>query len=291
MTTKKENKEANNANEEKESSDAAYETHEEKNAALQADLAVASSQSESEPEQKARKRQRRASQASQQLQAANLSNAVSDEESRKKEENENTGVSAEFAEYLEAGVQIGAMVKAPGMSKFIYKTREDGLHLLDLKTIVERIKIAAQTLARYEPSSIVITASRVYAIAPVKKFAELTGTTALIGRVMPGVFTNPNRSDYMEPSIVLVSDPRNERQAIKEASKINIPVVALCDTDNWIKFIDLVVPCNNKGRRSLALVYYVLAREFLKAKGAIKSDADFKYKYSDFEAKIEIKAK
>ena len=195
----------------------------------------------------------------------------------------------DYSEYLAAGVQIGAMVKAPGMSKFIYKTREDGLHLLDLQKIVERIQIAARMLARYDPQDIVVTASRIYAIAPVKKFSEIKGKKEILGREMPGDFKKHNRTDYMEPAIVLVSDPRNERQAIKEASKINIPIVALADTDNWIKYIDLVVPCNNKGRRSLALVYYMLAREFLKAKGLIKSNAEFKYKISDFEAKIELR--
>ncbi|MEM3781790.1 MAG: 30S ribosomal protein S2 [Candidatus Micrarchaeaceae archaeon] len=204
---------------------------------------------------------------------------------------EDQDANLEYAEYLESGVQIGAMVKAPGMSKFIYKTREDGLHLLDVKTIAGRVQIAAKMLARYAPEDIVVTASRVYAMAPAKKFAEVTGTKAILGRVMPGIFTNPNRSDYMEPAMVLVSDPRNERQAIKEASKINMPVIALADTDNWIKFVDLVVPCNNKGRHSLALIYYILAREFLKEKGRIRSNAEFKHKRSDFEAKIELKSK
>ncbi|MEM0074670.1 MAG: 30S ribosomal protein S2 [Candidatus Micrarchaeaceae archaeon] len=209
----------------------------------------------------------------------------------KKPEVDSQDANLEYAEYLEAGVQIGAMIKAPGMSKFIYKTREDGLHLLDVKTIAERVQIAAKMLARYTPNDIVVTASRVYAIAPAKKFAEITGTKAILGRVMPGIFTNPNRNDYMEPALVLVSDPRNERQAIKEASKINIPVVALADTDNWVKFIDFIIPCNNKGRHSLALIYYLLAREFLKAKGQIKSNSEFKYRRSDFEAKIELKTK
>jgi len=108
---------------------------------------------------------------------------------------------------------------------------------------------------------------------------------------MPGVFTNPNRDDFIEPAIVLVSDTRNEKQAVKEASKTNIPVIALCDTDNWIKFVDLIIPCNNKGRRSLAVVYYLLAREFLKEKSIIKSNEEFNYKISDFEAKVEMKAK
>lgn len=108
---------------------------------------------------------------------------------------------------------------------------------------------------------------------------------------MPGIFTNPNRKDFMEPEVLLISDNRNERQAVKEANKTNIPIIALCDTDNWIKFVDLVIPCNNKGRRSLALIYFLLAREFMKEKGLIKDNGEFEYKISDFEAKVEMKAR
>ncbi|MFP3278997.1 MAG: 30S ribosomal protein S2 [Candidatus Micrarchaeota archaeon] len=195
------------------------------------------------------------------------------------------------ATYLEAGVHIGTKVKTPGMKRFIYKIREDGLYLLDLPEIDRRIRLAAKMLARYDEKEIVVTASRIYAIAAASKFAEITKTRLLQGRIMPGVFTNPNRDDFIEPAIVLVSDTRNEKQAVKEASKTNIPVIALCDTDNWIKFVDLIIPCNNKGRRSLAVVYYLLAREFLKEKGIIKSNDEFNYKISDFEAKVEMKTK
>ncbi len=193
--------------------------------------------------------------------------------------------------YLEAGVHIGTKVKTPGMKRFIYKVREDGLYLLDLPEIDKRIRIAAKMLARYDEKEIIVTASRIYAIAAASKFAEITKTKLISGRIMPGIFTNPNREDFIEPSVLLVSDTRNEKQAIKEASKTNIPVIALSDTDNWIKFVDLVIPCNNKGRRSLAVIYYLLAREFLKEKGIIKSNEEFNYKVSDFEAKVEIKAR
>ncbi|MDE1860834.1 MAG: 30S ribosomal protein S2 [Candidatus Micrarchaeota archaeon] len=193
--------------------------------------------------------------------------------------------------YLDAGIHIGTKIKTPGMKQFIYKTREDGLYLLDLNTIDEKIRDAARLLAKYETKDIVITASRIYAIAAAAKFAEITKAKLISGRVVPGIFTNPNRDDFIEPSIILISDTRNERQAVKEASKTNIPIVALCDTDNWIKFVDLVIPCNNKGRRSLALVYFLLAREFMKEKGLIKSNEEFNYKVSDFEAKMEMKAK
>ncbi len=194
-------------------------------------------------------------------------------------------------EYLEVGIHIGTKVKTPGMKRFIYKVREDGLYLLDLPNIDKRLRTAARMLARYNPEEIVVTASRIYSIAAASKFAEITNVKLITGRVMPGVFTNPNREGFMEPEIVLVSDNRNERQAVKEANNTNIPVIALCDTDNWIKFVDLIVPCNNKGRRSLSLIYFLLAREFLKEKGLIKSNDEFNYKVSDFEAKVEMKAK
>ncbi len=194
-------------------------------------------------------------------------------------------------EYLEVGIHIGTKVKTPGMKRFIYKVREDGLYLLDLPTIDKRLRVAARMMARYNPKDIVVTASRIYSVAAVAKFAEITGIKVLTGRVMPGIFTNPNREDFIEPELVFISDNRNEKQAVKEASKTNVPVIALCDTDNWIKFVDLIIPCNNKGRRSLSLIYYLLAREFLKEKGLIKSDDEFNYKVSDFEAKVEMKAK
>jgi len=195
------------------------------------------------------------------------------------------------ATYLEAGIHIGTKIKTPGMKRFIYKIREDGLYLLELNVIDQKIRQAAKLLAQYEPKDIVVTASRIYAIASASKFAEITKSKLITGRVVPGIFTNPNREDFQEPGIILLSDTRNERQAVKEASTTSIPIIALCDTDNWIKFVDLVVPCNNKGRRALALVYFLLSREFLKEKGLIKSNEEFNYKVSDFEARVEMKAK
>jgi len=190
-------------------------------------------------------------------------------------------------EYLEEGIHIATKVKAPGMARFIYKIREDGLYLLDVKTIDSRVRIAAKMLARYDPNKIVVTASRIYAIYAAKKFAELIGAKFLEGRVNPGIFTNPGRSDFMEPELLFISDSRNEKQAIKEASKINIPILALSDTDNSTKYIDLLIPVNNRGRRALAFVYYLLAREVLKERGSIKGNDEFTHKVEDFEAKVD----
>jgi small subunit ribosomal protein S2 len=192
-------------------------------------------------------------------------------------------------DYLEAGVHIATKVKSPGMKKFIYRVREDGLYLLDLKTIDSRIKVAASMIARYKPQETVVTASRIYAIVAAQKFAEIINAKFIKGRVTPGVFTNPNRKDFMEPRLIIISDSRNEKQAVKEASKANMPIIALSDTDNSTKFIDLIIPSNNRGRRSLAFIYYLMAREALKARGDIKSNEEFKYGIDDFEAKMEVR--
>ncbi len=190
-------------------------------------------------------------------------------------------------DYLEAGIHIATKVKGPGMSRFIYKTRDDGLYLLDIKTIDTRIRIAAKMIARYNPSKIVVTASRIYAVSPAQKFAELIGAKFIPKRINPGIFTNPNRDDFIEPELVFINDSRNEKQAVNEARKKGIPVIALSDTDNSTKFVDLVVPVNNRGRKALALVYFLLAREVLKEQGKIKSNEEFKYSADDFETKLD----
>ncbi|MEM3227936.1 MAG: 30S ribosomal protein S2 [Candidatus Micrarchaeaceae archaeon] len=192
-------------------------------------------------------------------------------------------------DYLKVGINIATRTKSPGMKKFIYRTRDDGLYLLDLDTIDSRLGAAARMIASYEPKDIVVTASRLYAITPAEKFSEIIGAKFLAGRVAPGIFTNPHKNGFMEPKLILISDTRNEKQAVREASMINIPIIALCDTDNFTKFVDLIVPANNRGRRSLAFIYYTLAREVLKARGELKSNEEFKYTVDDFGAKIEGK--
>ncbi len=190
-------------------------------------------------------------------------------------------------DYLEVGIHIATKVKSAGMKRFIYKVREDGLYLLDLKTIDAKIAVAAKMLAMYDPKEVVVTASRIYAIVAAEKFASIIGAKFIKGRVTPGIFTNPHRDDYMEAKLILISDSRNEKQAIKEASMKNIPIIALSDTDNSTKFVDLIIPANNRGRRSLAFVYYLLAREVLKSRGEIKENSEFKHRLEDFEAKSE----
>lgn len=185
--------------------------------------------------------------------------------------------------YLESGVHIGTKMKQGRMREFIYKTRDDGLNVLDLKKTDERIRAAAHFLSKFQPEKTYVIGNKENAASPIKKFCELTGCQPLVGRFTPGRFTNPAREDFIEPTAVLVTDPGVDRQAVKEAFELNIPVVALCDTNNSFKFVELAVPTNNKGRKALALVYFLLSRQLLKERGAIASDEEFPGKAEEFE--------
>lgn len=189
-------------------------------------------------------------------------------------------------QYLVAGIHIGTHVCTAFMKPFVYRVRSDGLYILDVKKIDERIRVAAKFIARYEPSKIAAVAARLYGQKPVVEFCGFVGCKPFTGRFLPGTFSNPSLEIYFEPELVVLTDPRTDSQALKEASEVGIPIVALADTDNKTEFIDLVIPVNNKGRKSLALVYWLLAREVLRIRGVIQRDADLPKPVKEFEAKI-----
>jgi len=187
---------------------------------------------------------------------------------------------------LSAGVHIGTRMRTKDMEKFIYRVRSDGLFVLDVKKTDERIRVAAKFLARFEPSKIAAVAGRLYGQSPVEKFCELIGATSIVGRFIPGMLSNPLYPNRIEPSVIIVSDPKADVQAVKEAASIGVPVIALCSTDNDFSFVDLVIPTNNKGRRALAVIYWLLARQILRERGEIPENGDPNQSIEDFEIKL-----
>ena len=188
--------------------------------------------------------------------------------------------------YMTSGVHIGTRQKTADIKEFIYKVRNDGLYIIDVKKTDERIKAAAKFLAKYDPSKVLVVSVRQYGQKPVRKLGETTGIQVLDGRFQPGTLTNPNAKTFLEPEIIVLTDPLADIQALHEAKNIGIPVLALCDTNNETKYIDYVIPTNNKGRRALALIYWLLARAILREQGKIQTDEDFKQTVEDFEAEI-----
>ncbi len=187
---------------------------------------------------------------------------------------------------LSAGIHIGTRMKTKDIEPFIYRVRPDGLFVLDVQRTDERIRVAAKFLARFEPAKIAVVAARLYARYPAKKFCELTKTTPVIGRFTPGLLSNPLYPKHLEPEVIIVSDPKADAQAVREASIMGIPVIALCSTDNESVGVDLIIPTNNKGRRALAVIYWLLARQVLREREEFTPDQNMEFSIDDFEAKI-----
>jgi small subunit ribosomal protein S2 len=187
---------------------------------------------------------------------------------------------------LSAGIHIGTRMKTLDMEPFIYRVRPDGLFVLDVKKTDDRIRITAKFLSRYEHAKVAVAATRLYAQEPVRKFCQLTGATPLVGRFIPGQLSNPQYPGRIDPEVIVVSDPRADAQAVKEASKVGIPIVALCSTDNEFAGVDLVIPTNNKGRRALAVIFWLLTRQLLRERGELAPDRDLPATIEDFEAKV-----
>jgi small subunit ribosomal protein S2 len=183
-------------------------------------------------------------------------------------------------EYLAAGIHIGTQQKNRDMKNYIYRVRTDGLYVLDVQATDLRIKLAAKFLAKYDPSRILVVSARQYGQRPATMFAKAVRAKAIVGRFVPNTLTNPNFPGYTEPDVLLVTDPSGDGQAVTEAVDVGIPVIALCDTNNLTSYVDLVIPTNNKGRKALTLIYWLLAREVLKERG---EEDRFRYTVSDFE--------
>ncbi|MCP8304679.1 MAG: 30S ribosomal protein S2 [archaeon] len=187
---------------------------------------------------------------------------------------------------LATGIRVGTVVKTKYMEDFISRTRPDGLHIIDLDKILSRIDIAGRFMARSDIKRTVVCSAREYSKTPVEMFCSLTGAIPMIGRFMPGTFTNPLFLGHIDPELAIVTDPLIDAQVVEEASNIGVPVIAICDTDNVTSNVDLIIPGNNRGRRALAAIFWLLARVVLIHSGALSPDQQLEYSIEDFETKI-----
>ena len=208
------------------------------------------------------------------------------DEKQEKEKPKDEGMTIPEETYMTSGAHIGTRQKTADIKEFIYKVRNDGLYIIDVKKTDERIITAAKFITKFDSSNTLIVSVRQYGQKPIKMLAEHTGIQVLDGRFRPGTLTNPSAKGFLEPELLIVTDPLADAQALHEAENIGIPVIGLCDTNNETKYLDLVIPTNNKGRRALALVYWLLTRAILKEQGKIKTYNDFKPTVEDFEAEI-----
>ncbi len=187
---------------------------------------------------------------------------------------------------LATGIRIGTPVRTKTMESFTMRPRPDGLHMIDYSKTLQRIDIAGKFIAFTGPQNTVVYTSKDYGANAVEKFCELTGAIPQVGRFMPGTFTNPLYPGHIDAELVLVADPLSDAQAVVEAGKLGIPVIAVCDTDNVTDDIDLVIPGNNRGRKAIAAIFWLLARAVLTHAGLLSPDQPMKYAIEDFETKL-----
>ncbi|KAG5367108.1 40S ribosomal protein [Yarrowia sp. B02] len=172
---------------------------------------------------------------------------------------------------LAAQTHIGSKNVQVQNIPYVFKQRADGVNIINVGKTWEKIQLAARIIAAVpNPADVVAISARTYGQRAVLKFANHCGATAIAGRFTPGSFTNYITRSFKEPRLLIVTDPRTDHQAIKEASYVNIPVIALCDTDSPVEFVDVAIPCNNKGRHSVGLVWWMISREVLRLRGALE---------------------
>jgi small subunit ribosomal protein SAe len=175
---------------------------------------------------------------------------------------------------LATSSHIGTRNVSPSMHRYVWRRRADGVNIINLSKTWEKLILAARVIVAIDnPVDVCLISSqqdgKPLGQRAVMKFANYTGATALSGRFTPGTFTNQIQEKFMEPRLLIVTDPRSDHQPVTEASYVNIPTIAFCNTDASTRLVDIAIPINNKSVESVGLMYWLLAREVLRLRGAI----------------------
>jgi small subunit ribosomal protein SAe len=190
---------------------------------------------------------------------------------------------SDMQKMLACHVHLGTKNVSNGMKKYVYSRTKEGVNIIDLHMTWEKLILAARVIVAVEnPQDVTVCATRLFGQRAIYKFAQHLGTNFLAGRFIPGTLTNQIQSKFMQPRVLIVTDPRTDHQALNEARLVNIPVIAFCDTDAPLQNVDIAIPCNNRGRNAIAMMYWLLAREVLRMRGTIPRSVQWEVKVDLF---------
>ena len=184
-------------------------------------------------------------------------------------------------EYLTAGVHIGTKYKNGFSNEFVHKSRPDGLKVIDTAQTDLKLKALIRVVSRYEPHEVAIMGRRENAKKPLGMLKNLVGFDVYTGRYLPGMMSNAELDTYKEYKLVIVCDPLTDKNILEEAFSLGVMTAGFCDTNNKTNKLDLVIPINNKGKKSLGLALMILAKHYLVNRKIIK-ESEFTYTLDDF---------
>jgi small subunit ribosomal protein SAe len=184
--------------------------------------------------------------------------------------------SQDVQKLLAAQAHLGTRNMDSGMKDYVWRRRNDGVHIINVAKTLEKIRVAARMIAAVEnPADVIVVSARPYAQRAVLKFATYTGAQVIEGRFTAGTFTNQITKQYREPRLLIVTDPLTDYQPVRESSYVNMPVIAFAHTDSPLRYVDCAIPANNKGRLSIGLIYWLLAREVLRVRGDLAAEEEW----------------
>lgn len=180
------------------------------------------------------------------------------------EEKKNTLVPMD--DYLKSSIHLGTRVITPDMRKYVYRRRADGLAVFNTALLDDKIREGAEFLSKYDPKDVILVCKREAGWKAANKFAETTGIKVFTKKYPAGILTNTILENFMETNLVFICDPWLDKNALQDANRIKIPVLSICDTNNFTQGIDQIVPGNNKSAKSLGMIFYLLTKLYVEAR-------------------------
>jgi len=183
----------------------------------------------------------------------------------------------DYLKLLASNAHIGTLNLNHDMKRYVDHKNNEGVHIINIEHTWQKIKLAARVIVAVEKAEdVIVVCARPYGQRAIIKYATYTRATATSSsRWTPGTLTNQNTKQYKEPKLLIVADPRSDRQAVIEASYVNIPCIALCDTDSPLEYVDVAIPCNNRSTEAISMVFWLLAREVQILRGELGKNQDW----------------